>query len=136
MLTYEELTDICEKKRTTITDVSNRVGMSLNGLRKAMRNFALTADKLILVCQALDITPNYFFGVEATAGDIVYGDQQKGSKMKIKKDSPELSHVIEILQGELALKNEQLAAKDKTIAEKDQQIADINKQLLTKILAL
>lgn len=64
MLTYEELTDICAKKGVTITQVSNRSHMTLNGLRKAMRNNALTADKLILVCEALNITPNQFFGIK------------------------------------------------------------------------
>lgn len=120
MLTYEELTDICEKKNTTITEVSNRISMSLNGLRKAMRNSALTADKLILVCKVLDITPNYFFGIEAQSGDTIYGSQNKGGKKQIIQQGG-----IEELRDTIALLKDQLATKDLQIAEKDKQISKL-----------
>lgn len=101
MLTYEELTDICAQKQITITEVSNRVQMSLNGLRKAMRNNALTADKLILVCQVLDITPNQFFGIPEKDGNV---QVQNGGVKNVQR----MDVGTAILQEQLRIKDEQI----------------------------
>lgn len=136
MFNFNDLKDYTKVAQCSIDEIAARVGISYDGLKRGLQNESLSLRYVLPLCQELHMTPNQFFGSDAPAGDIVYGDQQKGSKMKIKKDSPELAHAISILQDELKQKNEQLAAKDRTIAEKDQQIADINKQLLSKILAL
>lgn len=123
MLTYEDLTDICERKRMTATEVAVSCQMTLGGLRKSMRNESISADKIILVCNALGITPNYFFGVEETSGDINYGNMQKNAKKQIMQvGTEELKKTISILEGQLKTKDEQLKSKDEQLAAKDVQI--------------
>lgn len=136
MFTFSDLKRFTKKTKTNVENIASDLGLSYDGLKLGLDQQTLKIQYVLPLCKILCISPDQFFDVETPKGDIVYGDQQKGSKMKIKKDSPELAHAIEILQEELRQKNEQLAAKDRTIAEKDQQIADINKQLLSKILAL
>lgn len=124
MLTYNDLTDICDKKRMTITEVADFSGMTLSGFRNAMRKSALTADKIILVCKKVEITPNQFFGVEETSGDTNYGNMQKNAKKQIMQvaGTEELKKTISILEGQLKTKDEQLKSKDEQLAAKDVQI--------------
>lgn len=117
MLSYNDLTDLCDRKHVTITYVAEFSGMTLSGFRNATRKNALTADKIVLVCKALNITPNDFFCVQVPAsGDTVYGDQQKGAKKQIiYKESEELKQTIQMLRDQLKAKDEQIAAKDQQI---------------------
>lgn len=106
MLTYNELTDICEQKRITITEVANVSNMTLSGFRKAMRKFSLPADKVILVCDYLQITPNDFFKVKDATGDT--GCNKYGQNQTINQIPTELKDTIEILRNQLEEKDNQI----------------------------
>lgn len=120
MLTYNELVDICEQKRVTITEVAKNSLMTLSGFRNAMRKSALTADKIELVCNYLGMTPNEFFKVKTFAGDNLCN--KYGQNQTINQVPKEIDQTIEILR-------EQLKEKDTQISVKDEQINNLISKL-------
>lgn len=120
MLTYNELVDICEQKRVTITEVAKNSLMTLSGFRNAMRKSALTADKIELVCNYLGMTPNDFFKVKTSVGD--NWCNKYGQNQTINQIPNELNQTIEILR-------EQLKEKDTQISVKDEQINNLISKL-------
>ena len=123
MLSYNELCDLCEKKHVTITEVARNSRMTLSGFRNAMRKYALTADKIVLVCEFLQITPNDFFQVKNKESVHIGSQNQFGQNQVMNQVGiDELKSTIDLLRNELSIKNMQLAQKDEQI-----------NQLLTKL---
>lgn len=95
MLTYEQLQDIAESKKMTITEVAAKSGLTLAGLRKGMRQKSLTTSSILAICETLSISPNELLGVEPQHAAI-----------------PEHTDtIVALLRAELDQKNQQLAAQ-------------------------
>lgn len=110
-MTYEEIRDLCEQKRTTVTSVSEEMGITLLGLKKGLQNESLGIKNVMELCRVLDIDPNTFCGWNRESGDVNYGNMQKGAKKQVMTvgSSEELKRTIDMLEQELKTKNEQIA---------------------------
>ena len=101
IMTYSELSDICEQKRILLKNVAENSGLTYDGLRNGMNKQSLGMIKVLKICESVGITPNQFFGIEdhQTINATQYGlsnSQNIGSAG------------IEILQQQLNKKDEQI----------------------------
>lgn len=110
-MTYDEIRDLCEQRRMTVTSVSDKMGITLLGLKKGLQNESLGIKNVMELCRVLDIDPNTFCGWNSMSGDFNYGNMQKGdkNKMNVTSSSDELKRTIDMLEQELKTKNEQIA---------------------------
>lgn len=60
-MTYNELQNLCEKRKMQIKEVTDALGMTYTGLRDALNRDTLSIKKLVPLCQLLGISPNDFF---------------------------------------------------------------------------
>lgn len=116
MLTYSELTDICEQKKIFVKNVHSALDMTDTGFRTAIKNQSLPIKKVIPLCNILGISVSYFFGVEQPSGDVIHGSQNKnGKKQIINTGSQETIH---LLQQQLEIKDAQIEKLLSIIASK------------------
>ena len=106
MLTYSELTDICEQKKIFVKSVHSALDMTDTGFRTAIKNQSLPIKKVLPLCDLLGISVNRFFGVDPVVnGDIIHGNQNKLGRKQIINENKE---TVKILQDQLATKDEQI----------------------------
>lgn len=101
IMTYSELSDICEQRRILLKNVAENSGLTYDGLRNGMNKQSLGMTKIMKICEYVGITPNQFFGYETsnTINATQYGisNSQNIGAMG-----------VEILQQQLATKDEQI----------------------------
>ena len=61
-MTYNELTFVAKSKNIMIKDLAERIGMTSNGLKRAVEKQTLTINKVLPLCQILGISPNELLG--------------------------------------------------------------------------
>lgn len=101
-LTYSEIMDICAEKKITVTKLAENVQMTLHGLKAALQKQTVSSQVVFAICKELDITPNRFFRWEDCVSN--YNTTQVGML-----NSQNIGAAgIEILQQQLAIKDEQI----------------------------
>lgn len=101
-MTYSELSDLCYKKKISLTSVAESADMTLRGFREGMNKQTLGIKVLESICRKVGITPNEFLGWKEDSATYqanqvgVVNNQQIGAAG------------IEILQQQLAIKDEQI----------------------------
>lgn len=102
IMTYSELSDICDAKRILLKNVAESSGLTYDGLRNGMIKQSLGMIKVLRICEAVGITPNQFFGwneEKSTYNNSLVGvvnNQNIGTSN------------IELLHQQLAVKDEQI----------------------------
>ena len=76
-----------------------------------IRANGLDADKIELLCRVLEITPNRFFGWKETVKKQQIQNGGVGNTQHMD------SYAVELLQGQLNIKDEQIKEKDAQIAQ-------------------
>lgn len=101
IMTYSELSDICDQKRILLKNVAENSGLTYDGLRNGMNKQSLGMTKILKICEYVGITPNHFFGYEPsnTINATQYG---------ISNSQNIGAAGIEILQQQLQTKDEQI----------------------------
>ena len=102
ILTYNELSDICDAKRILLKNVAESSGLTYDGLRNGMVKQSLGMTKVLRICQAIGITPNQFFG---------WGDEKSTystNQVGVVNNQNIGAMGVEILQQQLATKDEQI----------------------------
>ena len=101
-LTYSEICDICAAKKITVTKLAEKVEMTLHGLKAGLQRQTLSSQVIYLVCKELGLTPNQFFRWESN------GDTFNTTQVGVMNSQNIGSNGIEILQQQLAVKDEQI----------------------------
>ena len=102
IMTYSELSDICDAKRILLKNVAESSGLTYDGLRNGMIKQSLGMTKVLRICEAVGITPNQFFGWNEEKA--TYNTSQVG--MVNNQNIGAMG--VEILQQQLAVKDEQI----------------------------
>ena len=68
-MNYNELKKICLDNKNNIENIANLLGMTYNGLKRAIENETLPIKKVKELCAILEITPNDFFGTSSVNGN-------------------------------------------------------------------
>lgn len=102
IMTYSELSDICDAKRILIKSVAESSGLTYDGLRNGMVKQSLGMTKVLRICETVGITPNQFFGWNEEKA--TYNTNQVG--MVNHQNIGVMG--VEILQQQLATKDEQI----------------------------
>lgn len=102
IMTYNELTDICNAKQILIKNVAKKSGLTYDGLRNGMTRQSLGMLKVIRICEAVGITPNRFFGWTDEKSE--YNMHQVG----VVNNQNVGAMGVELLQQQLAIKDEQI----------------------------
>lgn len=108
IMTYNELSDICDQKRILLKDVAKKSGISYDGLRNGMNKKSLGMMKVLKICECIGITPNQFFGIEpsSTINATQFGisnSQQIGStgigvlEQQLRKKDEQIDLLIQLL---------------------------------------
>lgn len=101
IMTYSELSDICEQRRILLKNVAENSGLTYDGLRNGMNKQSLGMTKILKICEYVGITPNQFFGYEVS--NTINANQYGIS------NSQNIGAIgVEILQQQLATKDEQI----------------------------
>lgn len=102
IMTYSELSDLCYKKKISLTRIADCANMTLRGFREGMNKQTLGIRAILPVCTELGITPNEFFGIDSSAN--TFNTNQVGMV-----NHQNIGAVgVEILQQQLAIKDEQI----------------------------
>jgi hypothetical protein len=101
IMTYSELSDICDQKRILLKNVAENSGLTYDGLRNGMIKQSLGMTKVLKICECVGITPNQFFGVE---------DKQTINATQYGLSNSQNIGItgIDILQQQLTVKDEQI----------------------------
>lgn len=102
MISYSELSDLCYKKKISLTRIANCANMTLRGFRDGMNKQTLGIKAILPICSELGITPNDFFGVDGSS--TTYNTNQVG----VVNNQNIGAMGVEILQQQLATKDEQI----------------------------
>jgi len=101
-MNYKEVKEICDLKKVTIKELSERVGYTRQGLQSALDNDTIELRKLKLLCDTLRISPAQFFDAGRFGLILSGGHTQVGNNNQI---------VIDSKDKEIAMLREQLADK-------------------------
>lgn len=102
IMTYSELSDLCYKKKISLTRIADCANMTLRGFREGMNKQTLGIRAILPICAELGISPNDFFGVDGSTN--TYNTNQVG--MVNHQNIGAMG--VEILQQQLATKDEQI----------------------------
>ena len=94
-MNYSELKKVCDSRKMQVNDICCHIGMSYQGLKSGLDSGKIGSDKVISLCQVLQLSPNAFYGWEMISPITADATQANG---------------MDVLR-------EQLAVKDKQIAE-------------------
>lgn len=79
-MTYSELSDLCNKRKISLTSVATSADMTLRGFRDGMNRQTLGMKAIEAICTTLEITPNQFFGWNESEEGQAARDKQGISK--------------------------------------------------------
>lgn len=101
-MTYSELTDLCFKKKISLTSIAESAGMTLRGFREGMNKRTLGIKVLEAVCKRLEISPNEFLGWKEQCS--TFNTTQVG----VMNNQNIGTNAVELLQHQLAVKDDQI----------------------------
>lgn len=102
IMTYSELSDLCYKKKISLTRIADCANMTLRGFREGMNKQTLGIRAILPICTELGITPNEFFGIDGSTN--TFNTNQVGMV-----NNQNIGAIgVEILQQQLAIKDEQI----------------------------
>lgn len=110
-MVYSEIYDLCSDKKISVKELCAQIGMTYQGLKTSLETNKLDADKIELLCRALEITPNKFFGWNESVKKQQIQNGGVGNTQHMD------SYTVELLQGQLNIKDEQIKEKDAQIAQ-------------------
>lgn len=102
IMTYSELSDLCYKKKISLTRIADCANMTLRGFREGMNKQTLGIRAILPICTELGITPNEFFGIDGSTS--TFNTNQVG----VVNNQNIGAMGVEILQQQLAIKDEQI----------------------------
>lgn len=110
-MNYNDLQELANSKKILMRELAVQMEMTYAGMKTAIENQTLSVKKIILLCEALGITPNQFFGWEdgKCASQVQNGGV--GNMQRINYSS------AAALQEQLRIKDEQIQNKDAQIAK-------------------
>lgn len=65
-MNYNELTFLAKEKKITLTALAEKIGLTRQGLQSTIEKGTFPINKVVPLCQILDITPNELLGWETT----------------------------------------------------------------------
>lgn len=101
IMTYSELSDICDAKRILLKNVAENSGLTYDGLRNGMNKQSLGMTKVLKICECVGITPNQFFGVDSN-------QTINATQLGISNTQNIGAVSVELLQQQLSVKDEQI----------------------------
>lgn len=101
-MTYSELSDLCYKKKISLTSVALCANMTLRGFRDGVTKRTLGIKALEAICKKLEITPNEFMGWSDLPS------QFNTTQVGVMNNQNIGAVGVEILQQQLATKDEQI----------------------------
>ena len=111
-MTYNELTELLRAKKMTVKELTQAIGMSRQGLQAAMDKGSISLHTIKAVCEAVRISPAYFFDA-GTFGTVINagGHVQSGNNNRMEVESLDrenamLRQQVEQLRSQLADKEE------------------------------
>ena len=102
IMSYSELSDICDAKRILLKNVAENSGLTYDGLRNGMNKQSLGMTKVLRICEYVGISPNQFFGYESI------GQTFNTTQVGVMNNQSIGAAGIEILQQQLQAKDEQI----------------------------
>lgn len=103
IMTYSELSDICDVKRILLKNVAESSGLTYDGLRNGMNKQSLGMTKVLKICEYVGISPNQFYGYEAP------GQTINTTQVGVMNSQNIGATNIEILHQQLSVKDEQIS---------------------------
>lgn len=112
-MNYTEFSDFCEKQGILVKSVLSSIEMTYSGIKTALDSQSISAKKLIKLCEALKISPNYFFGIpDSTEAGLEHN--------YLKQQIEILNKVIEMYNVQLKKKDEQIETLHEIMKAKQQ----------------
>lgn len=104
-MTYNELVEISKAKKITVKELTEAIGMSRQGLQAAMDKGTISLNTMKAICEAVRISPAYFFDA-GTFGTVINagGHVQSGNNNRMEVESRDRE--IELLREQLKDKEE------------------------------
>lgn len=109
-MTYNELQDLCESKKTTLKSIYVALGMTRTGFQGAIENQSLPIKRLLPLCNKLGITPNEFFGVDSVSNVSANGTAVQLGGQANTLNYAEQSETIAMLREQIRTKDEQISS--------------------------
>ena len=120
-MNYSELKNIAKTKKILLKEIADRMNVSAEGLKYSIENNTLPINKLLELCNILEISPADFFGTSVNISGFV-GNNIHGSNIDNRQyysDSPD------VLKAQIDILEERIKEKDSQIKEKDSQIKEL-----------
>lgn len=105
-MNYSEIQRLCDEKRITIGEVAEHIGMTYQGMKSSLNNEKISADKLIMLCNYLKITPNQFFHIQEEQAPYTNIHQTGAINMQQNKNDDGCN--TELLKEQLRIKDKQI----------------------------
>lgn len=102
-LTYNELQDLCYARKITIATLTNRIGLTRQGLLSALSRQSLGVRYVAAICNILQISPNQFFRLPEQPIKIGNHVEQNGIV-----NTQQIQEGMDILREQLAVKDRQI----------------------------
>ena len=104
-MNYSELVELLKSKKITVKELTQAIGMSRQGLQAAMDKGTISLNTMKAICEAVRISPAYFFDA-GTFGTVINagGHVQSGNNNRMEVESRDRE--IELLREQLKDKEE------------------------------
>ena len=104
-MNYSELVELLKSKKITVKELTQAIGMSRQGLQAAMDKGTISLNTMKAICEAVRISPAYFFDT-GTFGTVINagGHVQSGNNNRMEVESRDRE--IELLREQLRDKEE------------------------------
>jgi DNA-binding Xre family transcriptional regulator len=103
VLTYGEISEICKKKKISLTTLADKVGMTLRGFREGYNKKTIGIQALVSICKTLGMTPNELLGWSDEEHP-TYQQVQNGGK----NNQQQMTTDVELLRDQLSVKDRQI----------------------------
>ena len=67
-MNYNDFKNLCDQRKVQVNDITCHIKMTYQGLKAGLNSGKLGSNKVLELCEVLDITPNAFFGYEPVTG--------------------------------------------------------------------
>lgn len=102
IMSYSELSDICDAKRILLKNVAENSGLTYDGLRNGMNKQSLGMTKVLKICEYVGISPNQFFGYESI------GQTFNTTQVGVMNSQNISNSSVDVLHQQLSVKDEQI----------------------------
>lgn len=102
LLTYSELSDICNEKKISLSSLAEKAGMTLRGFREGYNRQTIGVLVAASICETLGMTPNELFGWNDERP--TFQQVQNGGK----NNRQNMTADVELLREQLVVKDKQI----------------------------